>query len=271
MYLCNILKGFMDVWTFICLLVSFMALGLSMVAVAGPVAGEQGADGTPGPPGASGPPGATGDTGTTGPSDGPPGETGATGNTGPAGFTGPAGSTGVPGETGATGSTGSTGPDGATGPTGPTGGIGGSVGLGLPVLPTTITTGSSVVEVLVGNVGAPLLSSDTPALTVTGTTGVSISEAGRYLILYSAEVVNSSAVAGNVMEVQIQANGVALLGRKIVVPDTGVVLTPSRVPITIELVEEFSTVPIAINIVGVQNSTGAFSVEHSILYVVKLT
>jgi hypothetical protein len=90
--------------------------------IAGVVAG---ATGPTGPTGATGPTGPTGATGA--------GTTGATGPTGATGTTGPTGATGV-GTTGATGPTGATGSTGPTGPTGATGASGAT---------TTISNGTS--------------------------------------------------------------------------------------------------------------------------------
>jgi hypothetical protein len=183
--------------------------------------GSTGATGVPGVTGATGSTGTTGDTGTTGATGatGATGSTGASGATGETGSTGASGNTGTTGATGATGNTGSTGPNGTPGASGSTGATGatGATGSG-PTGPTgntgaTGTTGATGQTGFTGVSGATgerdsrdylgvTFTSDGTQVTFSQTlsgTGrifvrnsnqIFVSDAGLYIISYSAVAPN---------------------------------------------------------------------------------
>jgi hypothetical protein len=124
--------------------------------IAGVVAG---ATGPTGPTGATGPTGPTGATGA--------GTTGATGPTGATGTTGPTGATGV-GTTGATGPTGATGSTGPTGPTGATGASGAT---------TTISNGTSNLNIATSGGSIFANTAGTNAVTINTSQNVGIGTA----------------------------------------------------------------------------------------------
>jgi len=119
----------------------------------------------------------------------PPGGAGATGPGGPSGATGPTGPAGS-GATGPTGATGATGPGGtgATGPTGPA---------------NLVSTGSS-------SNGAPVVLTGSLATVATATVTI---VAGQSIIItgyVAAGVAGSS--AGGALELDIQIDGVSVIG-----------------------------------------------------------
>ena len=146
----------------------------------------RGCPGPQGPTGPQGPAGPQGPQGETGP-QGPAGAQGPQGNTGPQG---PAGAQGPQGETGPQGPAGAQGPQGDTGPQGPAGAQGPQ---GIPGTAATNenamlynTASQSVAAGAALNFAANQINSASGSITLSGTTGLSLS-AGQYLVVFETD------------------------------------------------------------------------------------
>lgn len=163
-----------------------------------------------GPQGATGPRGPIGPQGPTGPV-GPTGATGATGAVGPAGPIGPIGPTGA---------TGAVGPQGPIGPVGPQGPVGatGATGPQGPSGTNDAIYANAGTQVVATNSVIPLAfntASTDNTMTVAGG-GVTVSEAGTYLVSYFA---NGSVDTGT-FSVALYLNGSAITNDNIVFTDS---------------------------------------------------
>ena len=160
--------------------------------------GPQGPTGPQGPAGPQGPQGSTGPQGPQG-STGPQGPQGSTGPQGPAGLQGPQGETGPQGPAGAQGPQGETGPQGpagAQGPQGETGPQGPAGAQGPQGIPGTAATNENAMlyntasqSVATGaalNFAANQINSASGSITLSGTTGLSLS-AGQYLVVFETD------------------------------------------------------------------------------------
>ena len=146
----------------------------------------RGCPGPQGPTGPQGPAGPQGPQGSTGP-QGPAGPQGPQGDTGPQG---PAGPQGPQGDTGPQGPAGAQGPQGETGPQGPAGAQGPQ---GIPGTAATNenamlynTASQSVAAGAALNFAANQINSASGSITLSGTTGLSLS-AGQYLVVFETD------------------------------------------------------------------------------------
>ena len=139
--------------------------------------------GCPGPQGPTGPQGPQGSTGPQGPAglQGPQGETGPQG---PAGAQGPQGETGPQGPAGAQGPQGDTGPQGPAGAQGPQGIPGTAATNETAMLYNTAS--QSVAAGAALNFAANQINSASGSITLSGTTGLSLS-AGQYLVVFETD------------------------------------------------------------------------------------
>ena len=145
--------------------------------------GPQGPAGPQGPQGSTGPQGPQGSTGPQGPA-GPQGPQGDTGPQGPAGPQGPQGDTGPQGPAGAQGPQGETGPQGPAGAQGPQG-IPGTAATNENAM-LYDTASQSVAAGAALNFAANQLNSASGSITLSGTTGLSLS-AGQYLVVFETD------------------------------------------------------------------------------------
>ena len=148
--------------------------------------------GCPGPQGPTGPQGPAGPQGPQG-STGPQGPQGDTGPQGPAGAQGPAGPQGPQGNTGPQGPAGPQGPQGPQGDTGPQGPAGAQGPQGIPGTAATNenamlynTASQSVAAGAALNFAANQINSASGSITLSGTTGLSLS-AGQYLVVFETD------------------------------------------------------------------------------------
>ena len=139
--------------------------------------------GCPGPQGPTGPQGPAGPQGPQG-STGPQGPQGSTGPQGPAGAQGPQGDTGPQGPAGAQGPQGETGPQGPAGPQGPQG-IPGTAATNENAMLYN-TASQSVAAGAALNFAANQINSASGSITLSGTTGLSLS-AGQYLVVFETD------------------------------------------------------------------------------------
>ena len=137
-------------------------------------------------------PGPQGPTGPQGPA-GPQGPQGSTGPQGPAGPQGPQGDTGPQGPAGAQGPQGDTGPQGPAGAQGPQGPAGAQGPQGIPGTAATNenamlynTASQSVAAGAALNFAANQINSASGSITLSGTTGLSLS-AGQYLVVFETD------------------------------------------------------------------------------------
>ncbi len=151
--------------------------------------GPQGPTGPQGPAGPQGPQGSTGPQGPQG-STGPQGPAGLQGPQGETGPQGPAGPQGPQGDTGPQGPAGAQGPQGETGPQGPAGAQGPQ---GIPGTAATNenamlynTASQSVAAGAALNFAANQINSASGSITLSGTTGLSLS-AGQYLVVFETD------------------------------------------------------------------------------------
>lgn len=142
--------------------------------------GPQGPTGPQGPAGPQGPQGSTGPQGSAGP-QGPQGDTGPQG---PAGPQGPQGNTGPQGPAGAQGPQGDTGPQGPAGAQGPQGDPGSAATNENAMLYNTAS--QSVAAGAALNFAANQINSASGSITLSGTTGLSLS-AGQYLVVFETD------------------------------------------------------------------------------------
>ena len=149
--------------------------------------------GCPGPQGPTGPQGPAGPQGPQG-STGPQGPQGDTGPQGPAGAQGPQGDTGPQGPAGAQGPQGDTGPQGPAGAQGPQGEPGSAATNENAMLYNTAS--QSVAAGAALNFAANQINSASGSITLSGTTGLSLS-AGQYLVVFEtdASVANTGTIA----------------------------------------------------------------------------
>ena len=139
--------------------------------------------GCPGPQGPTGPQGPAGPQGPQG-STGPQGPQGSTGPQGPAGLQGPQGETGPQGPAGAQGPQGDTGPQGPAGAQGPQG-IPGTAATNENAMLYN-TASQSVAAGAALNFAANQINSASGSITLSGTTGLSLS-AGQYLVVFETD------------------------------------------------------------------------------------
>ena len=139
--------------------------------------------GCPGPQGPTGPQGPAGPQGPQG-STGPQGPQGSTGPQGPAGPQGPQGDTGPQGPAGPQGPQGDTGPQGPAGAQGPQG-IPGTAATNENAMLYN-TASQSVAAGAALNFAANQLNSASGSITLSGTTGLSLS-AGQYLVVFETD------------------------------------------------------------------------------------
>ena len=139
--------------------------------------------GCPGPQGPTGPQGPAGPQGPQG-STGPQGPQGDTGPQGPAGPQGPQGDTGPQGPAGAQGPQGNTGPQGPAGAQGPQG-IPGTAATNENAMLYN-TASQSVAAGAALNFAANQINSASGSITLSGTTGLSLS-AGQYLVVFETD------------------------------------------------------------------------------------
>ena len=137
-------------------------------------------------------PGPQGPTGPQGPA-GPQGPQGSTGPQGPAGPQGPQGDTGPQGPAGPQGPQGDTGPQGPAGAQGPQGPAGAQGPQGIPGTAATNenamlynTASQSVAAGAALNFAANQINSASGSITLSGTTGLSLS-AGQYLVVFETD------------------------------------------------------------------------------------
>ena len=149
----------------------------------------RGCPGPQGPTGPQGPAGPQGPQGSTGP-QGPAGPQGPQGDTGPQGPAGPQGPQGNTGPQGPAGPQGPQGPQGETGPQGPAGAQGPQ---GIPGTAATNenamlynTASQSVAAGAALNFAANQINSASGSITLSGTTGLSLS-AGQYLVVFETD------------------------------------------------------------------------------------
>ena len=128
-------------------------------------------------------PGPQGPTGPQGPA-GPQGPQGSTGPQGPAGVQGPQGDTGPQGPAGAQGPQGDTGPQGPAGAQGPQGEPGSAATNENAMLYNTAS--QSVAAGAALNFAANQINSASGSITLSGTTGLSLS-AGQYLVVFETD------------------------------------------------------------------------------------
>ena len=145
--------------------------------------GCPGPQGPTGPQGPAGPQGPQGSTGPQGPA-GPQGPQGDTGPQGPAGAQGPQGDTGPQGPAGAQGPQGNTGPQGPAGAQGPQG-IPGTAATNENAM-LYDTASQSVAAGAALNFAANQINSASGSITLSGTTGLSLS-AGQYLVVFETD------------------------------------------------------------------------------------
>ena len=155
--------------------------------------GCPGPQGPTGPQGPAGPQGPQGSTGPQGPA-GPQGPQGDTGPQGPAGPQGPQGDTGPQGPAGAQGPQGDTGPQGPAGAQGPQG-IPGTAATNENAMLYN-TASQSVAAGAALNFAANQINSASGSITLSGTTGLSLS-AGQYLVVFETDalVANTGTIA----------------------------------------------------------------------------
>ena len=139
--------------------------------------------GCPGPQGPTGPQGPAGPQGPQG-STGPQGPQGSTGPQGPAGPQGPQGDTGPQGPAGPQGPQGDTGPQGPAGAQGPQG-IPGTAATNENAMLYN-TASQSVAAGAALNFAANQINSASGSITLSGTTGLSLS-AGQYLVVFETD------------------------------------------------------------------------------------
>lgn len=166
------------------------------------VQGAPGEDGEQGPAGDCGPQGETGAIGPMGPK-GPTGPQGQTGAAGQAGPQGPKGDKGEAGATGPAGPQGPVGPTGAQGPTGPQGPAGGFGAYGVFYDFTTLPITKSVANpILLRNPGFA------SGVSVADQYRISFSQAGKYNIAFSSQIINNANSRRNVT-IWLSKNGIA--------------------------------------------------------------